>query len=196
MPRGLKDYRETTLIGGDHFLSPSRRRDLKTWWLKIPRGARVPNWDIAATCTIEGVKGLLLVESKAHDKELSEAGKPQPTSNNSRLNHKQIAQAIEEANSGLNKIIAGWALSRDSHYQLSNRFAWAWKLATLGVPTILVYLGFLNATEMLDQGQPFDSPGAWETCIRSHARGIVPQDAWEKRLEIGGTPVRFLIRSI
>jgi hypothetical protein len=90
----------------------------------------------------------------------------------------------------------GWALSRDSHYQLSNRFAWTWRLATLGVPTILVYLGFLNAAEMLDQGQPFDNPAAWQTCIRNHAENIVPQDAWEKRLEIRGTSVRFLIRSV
>lgn len=35
---------------------------------------------------------------------------------------------------------------------MSNRFAWAWKLATMEVPVVLVYLGFLNATEMGDQG--------------------------------------------
>ena len=41
-----------------------------------------------------------------------------------------------------------------NHYSLCNRVAWAWKLAQLGVPVVWVYLGFLNATEMLDQGQP------------------------------------------
>ena len=30
-----------------------------------------------------------------------------------------------------------WGLSRDDHYQLSNRFAWCWKLATLGIPVVL-----------------------------------------------------------
>ncbi len=196
MPRGLKDYKETTLIESSYFLPPDKRQDLRKWWLEKPRGARVPNWDIASTCRVEGVKGLLLVEAKAHDKELSEAGKSKPTSENSRLNHEQIRQAIDQANSSLNRITAGWALSHNSHYQLSNRFAWAWKLATLGVPAVLVYLGFLNATEMLDQGQPFDSPEAWQTCIRNHAKNIIPEDMWETRTEIDGTPVWFRIRSM
>ena len=196
MPRWLKDYKETTLIESSYFVPPDKQQKLRNWWLEKPRGARVPNWDIAATCTIEGLRGLVLVEAKAHDKELSEAGKSKPTTTNSQLNHKQIGQAIAQANSGLNGVTPGWALCRDTHYQLSNRFAWAWKLATLGVPVVLVYLGFLDATEMLDQGQPFDSAEAWRTCIRSHVKGIVPEGAWEKRLEIGRTPVWFLIRSM
>lgn len=196
MPQGLKDYKETTLLGSSCFLSPDECQELKKWWLIKPRGAMLPNWDIASTYTIDGVRGLLLVEAKAHDKELSEAGKSQPTTTNSQLNHKQIGQAIDQANSGLNRVIAGWALSRDSHYQLSNRFAWAWKLAMLKVPVILVYLGFLDATEMLDQGQPFDSREEWEACVRNHAKSIIPEDAWERKLEIGGIPVWFLIRSI
>jgi hypothetical protein len=196
MPQGLKDYKETTLIESSRFIPPDKRQELKNWWLKKPRGARLPNWDIASTCTIEGVKGLLLVEAKAHDKELSEAGKSKPISDNSRLNHEQIQWAIDQANSGLNRVTLGWALSRDSHYQLSNRFAWVWKLAMLGVPVILVYLGFLNAMEMLDHGQPFSSVEAWRNCLRSHANGIVPEEAWDKKVEIDGTPVWFLIRSM
>jgi len=196
MPRGLTDHRESTLVDSRRFLSPSKSKTLTEWWLEKPSGAMLPNWDIASTCTIEGVRGLLLVEAKAHDKELSEAGKSQPTTSNSQLNHKRIGLAINQANSGLNGVLAGWALSRDSHYQISNRFAWAWKLTTLGVPIILVYLGFLNATEMLDQGQPFDGSKAWQDCIRDHATAIVPEEAWEKRLEIAGVPVWFLIRSM
>jgi hypothetical protein len=196
MPRGLGDYKETALLDSSYFLPPDKRQQLKAWWLKKPRGARLPNWDIASTCKIDGVRGLLLVEAKAHDKELSEAGKSKPSTTNSQLNNAQIGQAIAQANSGLSKVTAGWALSRDSHYQLSNRFAWAWKLATMGMPVILVYLGFLNATEMSDRGQPFDSHQAWQTCIRKHAENIVPEDVWEKRLEIDGGPVWFLVRSM
>ena len=196
MPRGLRDYRETTLVDSSDFLTPDRCKALTGWWLEKLRGANLPNWDIASTCTIEGIKGLLLVEAKAHDKELSEAGKSQPTTSNSQMNHKHIGIAIEQANAGLNGVMKGWALSRDSHYQLSNRFAWAWKLTTLGVPVVLVYLGFLNAIEMCDQGQPFDNNRAWDSCIRNHAKNIVPGDAWGKRLEIKGTPVWFLIRSV
>lgn len=196
MPRGLRDYRETTLVDSSDFLTPDRCKALTDWWLEKLRGANLPNWDIASTCTIEGIKGLLLVEAKAHDKELSEAGKSQPTTSNSQMNHKHIGIAIEQANAGLNGVMKGWALSRDSHYQLSNRFAWAWKLTTLGVPVVLVYLGFLNAIEMCDQGQPFDDNRAWDSCIRNHAKNIVPDDAWGERLEINGTPVWFLIRSV
>ncbi len=196
MPRGLRDYRETTLVDSSDFLTPDRCKALTDWWLEKLRGANLPNWDIASTCTIEGIKGLLLVEAKAHDKELSEAGKSKPTTPNGQMNHKHIGIAIEQANAGLNGVMKGWALSRDSHYQLSNRFAWAWKLTTLGVPVVLVYLGFLNAIEMCDRGQPFDNNRAWDSCIRNHARNIVPDDAWGKRLEINGTPVWFLIRSV
>ncbi len=72
----------------------------------------------------------------------------------------------------------GWRLSRDRCYQLSNRFAWAWKLVDLGVPVILVYLGFLDATEMSDEGSPFADHGDWQHCVMSHARGLVPDEVW------------------
>jgi hypothetical protein len=130
IPRGLRDYKETTLVDSSYFLPPDKCKVLTEWWLEKPRGARLPNWDIASTCTIEGIRALLLVEAKAHDKELSEAGKSRPTTSNSQVNHKHIGLAIDQANLGLDGVLKGWALSRDSHYQLSNRFAWAWKLAT------------------------------------------------------------------
>lgn len=195
-PRGLKDYKETTLMDSIDFLPRDKCKALVEWWLEKPRGARLPNWDIASTCTIEGVRGLLLVEAKAHHKELSEAGKSQPTTFNGRMNHDHIGIAIEQANSGLRGSSKDWALTRDSHYQLSNRFAWTWKLADLGIPVVLVYLGFLNAMEMFDQGQPFENKKGWDICIRNYAKNIVPDDAWERKLEINNIPVWFLIRSM
>jgi hypothetical protein len=173
---------------------------LREWWLAVPRGANKPNWDIASTCTIDGKKGLLLVEAKAHSMELinAEAAKSEPdNSDHSKMNYDHIDEAIKQANKGLNNISKGWALSRDTHYQLCNRIAWSWKLASLGIPTILIYLGFLNAAEMQSkQSQPFDDANTWEKSILNHAKGIVPNDAWDKRLEIAGTPVWFLIRSL
>ncbi len=38
---------------------------LRSWWLVHERGANVPNWDLAATCKIDGQTGLVLVEAKA-----------------------------------------------------------------------------------------------------------------------------------
>ncbi len=47
-------------------------------------------------------------------------------------NRRQIELALAEAEQGLNSAIPGLALAADSKYQLSNRFAWAWKVASLG----------------------------------------------------------------
>lgn len=200
MPRSLLEWKEATLIGDDGLLDNDKRKALTEWWLAVPGGANKPNWDIASTCTIEGKRGLLLIEAKAHSKELvlAEAGKSEPDdSDHSRENHEKIGEAIKQANVGLNSIMKGWALSRDTHYQLCNRIAWSWKLASLGVPTVLIYLGFLNAAEMKsNQSQPFDDANAWEISMLNHAKGIVPTDAWNKRLEVSGTPMWFLIRSL
>ena len=81
-------------------------------------------------------------------------------------------------------------------YQLCNRFAWSWKIASLGVPVVLIYLGFLNAREMLDQGEPFTNHAAWEACLRDHAKSIVHEEAWGKRFQINGVPAWFLIKSM
>jgi hypothetical protein len=119
---------------------------LKCWWLADPRPtSATPSLDIASTCSITGRKGLLLVEAKAHKAELitEEAGK-RFDKYSSAANHDSIAHAIAEANEGLALATkAEWHLSFTRCYQMSNRFAWSWKLCALGYPVVLVYLGFL-----------------------------------------------------
>jgi hypothetical protein len=69
--------------------------------------------------------------------------------------HETIGAAIESARMGFEAgTRLAWHISRDSHYQISNRFAWSWKLTQLGIPVVLVYLGFLNASDM-----PMPMPG-------------------------------------
>jgi hypothetical protein len=59
-----------------------------------------------------------------------------------------IHSTIQEAGLALSEQTGlTWALSRDWCYQMSNRFAWAWKLVELGKPVILIYLGFLAYDE-------------------------------------------------
>jgi hypothetical protein len=70
--------------------------------------------------------------------------------------------------------IACLAISRDSHYQMSNRFAWSWKLAEYGIPVVLVYLGFLNASEMVDRGDPFANQDSWESLVMAHSSPLFP----------------------
>jgi len=193
-PRGFLDPKEPELFDTGEFLPQDICDEMLDWWLAIKKRARTPVWDIAATCTIPGYerKGVLIVEAKAHSEELSKSGK-QP---GVKANHERIGGAIQEANSALNGVLTGWNLARDSHYQLSNRFAWAWKLSQLGIPVVLVYLGFLNAKEMEDEGEPFGDARQWRDCLLDHAQGIVPEQAWESRLPMGKAPLIPLIRSV
>lgn len=175
-------------------LDESTCEELDSWWLAVS-GQTTLNWDIASTCEIRGEKGLLLIEAKAHERELSKRGKSKkrPMSNDSLENHKRIGEAIIEANKGLKKVTAGsWNLSRDSHYQLSNRFAWAWKLASLGIPVVLVYLGFLDAQDM--PKPRFSDKAGWERDLKEHCAGIVDNNCWDKKWNVAGMPLIPLIR--
>ena len=192
--------REVRLGGLTALFAPDERcrrelgDQLRKWWLAVPKGANTPNWDIASTCTIKGQRGLLLVEAKAHSAELGEAdscGSENPD------NRERIRLAITEAAAGLQAATGGpWNMSPDSHYQLSNRFAWSWKLASLGIPVVLLYLGFLNAEEMADRGQVFGSAGQWETSLRAHSEGVVDNRCWGQWIDLNGVPLLPLIRGV
>lgn len=178
------------------FLSPEQREKITDWWLAARERPMTPNWDIASRCTVGSKSGLLLVEAKAHHAELKEDGKPlgKDASEGSKKNHERIGKAICEASSGLEKAMHGWNLRCDSHYQLANRFAWAWKLASMGVPVVLVYLGFQNAKEMSDHGEPFVDCADWSRVMLGHSRNIVPERAWGRELKIGDSTIKPLIR--
>jgi hypothetical protein len=179
------------------FLPKAIQRQLSDWWLVYKRGANVPNWDLLATCTLESRRGLILVEAKAHENELSPAGKilRADASANSQANHERIGQAIEEACQALNRIIPGVGISRDSHYQLSNRVAFAWKLASLGVPTILVYLGFIGDTGIQDVGWHFENESHWQETIRDYVTQVLPSGFLECPIPCSAATMQMIIRS-
>ncbi len=175
---------------------PEIRNQLREWWLC--HGGNTPNWDIASTCHIEGKRGLILIEAKAHEKELDVKGKSlsEKASQNSKENHKRIGDAIAEANSNLPG--KTWNLSRDHHYQLSNRCAWSWKLASLGIPIVLVYLGFLNACDMDRPSTTlFHSQTNWERVLKNYGKDTIDNTYWDEGLHIGEcrTPLIPLIRT-
>ena len=189
MPVGLKCPDEVQLHNPNTFITHDMSANLKKWWF-ADRTGRGPTWDLVSECFIGSgngaIKGVLLVEAKAHWAELKKEseGKTLRTtaSRGSRCNHDQIGNAIKEANIGLSAITNDhtWALSRDNCYQISNRFSWAWKLVDLGVPVVLVYLGFLHAVEMSDQGKPFSDHADWVDCVKTHSKHRVPEKAWER----------------
>jgi hypothetical protein len=170
---------------------------LRTWWLAHEQGANTPNWDIAVSCEIEGRTGLILVEAKANAPELSHSGKvlPLKSSDASQENHKRIGQAIDEACTALRRLASGIAITRDSHYQLANRVAFAWKLASLGIPTVLVYLGFLGDYGITDAGEPFRDEPHWHNVFEAYAHATVPPELFERRLDCGLAPTWFLVRA-
>lgn len=201
LPDGFDNPREARLGESAKLLDAARRAELRSWWLAVERGANTPNWDIASTCTIDGKHGLLLIEAKAHDKELrkEEKGKDpaDAKSEGSRANHDRIYQAINLANQGLEQATGKeWKLARDSRYQMSNRFAWTWKTVELGVPVILVYLGMLGADEMADQGLPLANAESWTSLVLSHSKPLFPDDIWNHSWMISGQPFIPLINSI
>ena len=202
MPEGFAVVEEAELQHAPRLLDPDIGRRLAAWWLPADRlDARTPNFDIASTCTIEGKPGLLLVEAKAHDNELKNeaAGRilgPAPTDERT-ASHDTIRLALEQARLGLTAAtLLEWAISRDSHYQMSNRFGWSWKLATLGVPVVLVYLGFLRAEEMTDRGKPFESDDAWDALVKEQSTALFPAAVWNRRWSVSGVPFIPLIKSL
>lgn len=197
MPRGYGLAKEAKLSAvHPAFLPEAVQQQLSDWWLVHKRGANVPNWDLAATCSIGGRRGLVLVEAKAHENELSPAGKElkASASANSQENHGWIGQAIEEAREALDRIMPGVRISRDSHYQLSNRVAFAWKLASLGVPSILMYLGFIGDEGIADVGPHFRSEAHWQETVWDYMKQVLPSDFVECLIPCGAATMQLIIR--
>lgn len=198
MPQGYDSTDEARLeTFGPKCIESDAWEKLQVWWLKHTKGANTPNWDIAVYCTIEDRPGFILVEAKANSKELKKDGKPlyEPASQNSRENHEQIARAIEEACIGWQRFRHPVSITGDSHYQLANRLAFTWKLAMLGFPVVLVYLGFTGDEGIRGVGIPFSDGHDWKRAFASHLKGIFPIELFERRLDLGLTPVWLLSRS-
>ncbi len=171
--------------------------ELAGWWLLHRRGANTPNWDLVVACNFAGKPGLALVEAKAHESELDWTAKRirESASVNSVENHEHIGQAIAEAASALDRIVAGVRISRDSHYQLANRVAYSWKLASMGVPVLLVYLGFTGDNGIADVGPPLRDHAHWESVMRSYMEGVLPGGFLDRWLPCGKAHMKMIVRS-
>jgi hypothetical protein len=194
MPAGFDATEEAQLDRAEDIVrSPEHRGILRDWWLAEPTPrSKTPTWDIVSTCSIDGRPGLLLIEAKAHERELiNELCGKRFDEHSSRANHSKIAGAIAEANEGL-RLATGWdwRLSSTSCYQISNRFAWAWKLCTLGYPVVLVYLGFIGATDM---AKSFKTSDQWHSSVKGHSSALFPPEVWGSSISIDGATMTPLI---
>jgi hypothetical protein len=153
---------------------------------------------VALSCEVEGTPGLILVEAKANVPELSPLGKPtaRRPSQNSRENHEHIGTAILSARNALEAVIPGVSIERDRHYQLSNRLAFSWKLASLGIPVVLVYLGFIGDSGIRYVGEPFSDPEHWDKTFRKHLEAVCPLSVLEAPVDIGAGRFWVLSRTL
>lgn len=199
IPKGYADPKEMELrdFGPKYVPELIDWSTIRKWWPDYP--AKSPQWDLLITCTIDNRKGLVLVEAKANEAELDWKPKSlqEKASQKSIQNHQQIRKCITEARKSLNENISGVNINLDSHYQLANRIAFAWKLAQCGMPVVLLYLGFLGDTGIADVGPPFRDNNHWQRVMGAYIHGVLPQSFPETRIEFenGGSMI-MLIRSL
>lgn len=135
----------------------------------------------------------MLIEAKAHAAELHAGGKLGSSKEGaSGKNHAQIRLAIDEAKKALSKFGYETTISIDVNYQLSNRIAFAWKLASLGVPVVLVYLGFTGDDGMR---KPLRNSKDWSDALSDHAKQLFSSPAKDQRIECGAAPFWVLVRT-
>jgi hypothetical protein len=199
MPSGWEQSKESRLFDkASPFLDPGRRDRVRRWWLA--HEGNIPNWDLIVQAADRGGPALVLVEAKAHVGEFD--CKPKPISlridddaqARTTENHLQISRAIAEASSALSS--RGISVSRDHHYQLSNRIAMAWKLASLGVPNTLVFLGFTGDREISRDGDYFANGDHWRRAFTNYLKGVLPEELLEKDISAGAASFRVLSRSL
>lgn len=148
--------------------------DFNKWW--SPHGGKTPTWDMISLCQLDGKDAILLVEAKAHKSEFTKAGKAklkEGASIKAENNLINIEKRIKEACDNLNNKKPGFNISIDSHYQLSNRVAFAWRLTQLNIPVVLLYLGFIGDSNFNDK---FKNEYDWKEVFTKYIKGIVPVD--------------------
>ena len=193
MPKGWHDTNEALLGKGcGSLIDDDLNATILTWWLVKVRGASMPNWDLACEALYHGNRpALVLVEAKAHVNEFTGGAGGQGGENVD--NRKQICEAIEEARKDLSRHGPEVNISSKSWYQFSNRVAFAWKLASHRIPTVLIYLGFWG-----DKGigtEPLQNHDHWRETVLKSTCDIFPASQWEQPIDINGTPLWCLIRS-
>jgi hypothetical protein len=181
------------------FLDPGRKDILRRWWLA--HEGNIPNWDLILQAAGRDGPALVLVEAKAKVSEFDCKSKPLlhrsedlEARERTSENHRQIGRAIDEASNALSS--QGISISCEHHYQLSNRIAMAWKLASLGVPNTLIFLGFTGDREISREGDYFADDDHWRRAFTEYLKGVLPADLLEKDISSGAASFRVFSRSL
>ena len=188
MPQGGLE-REEARLGKDcgGLIPDDLNLEPQDWGPASSVRANVPNSELAcAARASDGRDGLILVEAKAHVGEFTREAKGKPPGNPA--NHARISKAIEDARLALSSDLPGFDIAVDRWYQLANRLAFSWKLAASGMPTTLIYLGFVGDA---DVGDPIRDWQHWKE-ILAMASAVVPISTWGTRIDCGAAPLWIL----
>lgn len=80
-------------------------------------------------------------------------------------------------------------ITRDSRYQLSDRLAFAWKLASLSISVALLYPCFAGDQCIRDAGTPFADDADRQTAFGDYASDTVPHEMLERRARGPAAPL-------
>lgn len=204
MPKSWANPVESKLFDpGSPYLTDPQKSLMQRWWLAHAGSANIPNWDIVVPATTTaGNPALLLVEAKAHNNEFDGRPKPRlkrPTPEAQKRtdeNHEHVGRAINEAAQALALMHPGIHISRDHCYQLSNRIAMAWKLASMGIPNTLIFLGFTGDREIASDGKYFADDQHWQQSFSDYASSSFPLELLGQDVSCGQAPFRVLSRSL
>ena len=205
-PKGFREPAEIRLDETQGFLkSAGQRTLLKNWWIAPGlMKVRTPPWDLVSTCRLGGAPGLMLVEAKAHLSEMNS----DPCTANEKRNIGTMRQALDEATEKWNDLLRaaseaqGWKprhwikLVPSCHFELACRLAFALKVAEMGIPVALVYLGFLRAEELEEQNCIlFRNAEEWRLWLAEKTKQTVPEEIWDSTFDVNGTPLSVLVRA-
>lgn len=164
-PQGLDLPDRSRLVEHRDLLDADRRTQLRRWWQD--GAGNLPVWDIAGSGLIKPRyarsstlrPGLWLYITYGTSYDLAEADPDEPGM------RPRADRAIAESS-----LSSGCDLSLLPH-RIGKRLAVAWKLATLGVPSVVTFLGFEQCTEK--PGWLFDHYAA-ELVFRAHTGAAFP----------------------
>jgi hypothetical protein len=110
------------------------------------------------------------------------------------VNDGSVRAANTEAQDWFAQVAGPTTLTADSHYQLANRLASAYKVASVGVPVVLLYLGFTGDTYFRDHLRDADH---WQQLVRRYLHAVVPPDLPGRELRhVSGGSLTLLVGAL
>jgi hypothetical protein len=203
MPKSWAESDESKLFDfASPFLPESQKDALRRWWLVYATSANIPNWDVIVAAKTTDQPALVLFEAKAHveefdcNKKLRKTRETLDAQARTDANHQKIGEAIEDASRALRSIHSGISISRDCCYQFSNRIAFAWKLASMGITTVLIFLGFTGDREIKKEGVYFFDEAHWQRAFAEYSAASFPLELFGRSIPCGAASFFVLSHSL